>query len=286
MKPLAPVLVTHLFPDERAALLDVLRSLDREQWERPTVCEGWSVGDVARHLVADDLGRLSRERDVYTAHGFTASSPEAQRIRRTFESDLVTWINASNEAWVEATRRLSPAIVIDLLEWSGRETQAYFESLDLQAIGDPVTWAGPEPAPRWLDVAREYTERWHHQAQIREGAGLPLLSDSRLFAPVLAAFVLGVPHAFRETEADEGTHVRLRITGDAGGEWSLVRSDGRWALVQPLDADADATVEIGQDAAWRLFTKGLTPREAKSCARLEGDGRLAEQVLRTVSIIA
>ncbi len=280
MKPLEPVLVTHLFPDERAALLDVLRSLDAEQWERPTVCAGWSVGDIARHLVADDLGRLSRERDAYTAHGFSASSPDG------FESELLAFINAANEAWVASARRLSPAIVIDLLEWSGRETQAYFESLDLQAIGDAVTWAGPEPAPKWLDVAREYTERWHHQAQIREGAGLQLLSDSRLFAPVLAAFVLGVPHAFRETDADEGTHVRLRITGDAGGKWSLVRSDGRWVQVQPLDADADAAVEIGQDAAWRLFTKGLASLEAKEHARIEGDGRLAEQMLRTVSIIA
>jgi len=280
MKPLEPVLVTHLFPDERAALLDVLRSLDAEQWERPTVCEGWSVGDVARHLVADDLGRLSRERDAYTVHGFAASSPEV------FESELLTFINAGNEAWVAATRRLSPAIVIDLLAWAGRETQAYFESLDPHAIGDPVTWAGPELAPRWLDVAREYTERWHHQAQIREGAGVPLLAESRLFAPVLAALVLGVPHTFRDAKADEGTHVRLRITGEAGGEWSLVRSDGRWALVQPLDADVNATVEIGQDAAWRLFTKGLTPQEAKGRATIEGDGRLADQVLRTVSIIA
>lgn len=280
MKPLEPVLVTYLFRDESAALLDALRSLDAEQWERPTVCAGWSVGDIARHLVADDLGRLSRERDAYTAHGFTASSPEA------FGSELLPWINAANESWVAASRRLSPAIVIDLLEWSGRETQAYFESLDQQAIGDAVTWAGPESAPRWLDVAREYTERWHHQAQIREGAGLPSLGDSRLFAPVLATFVLGVPHAFRETEADDGTHVRLRITGEAGGEWSLLRSDGRWVLVQPLDADADAAVEIGQDVAWRLFTKGLTPQEAKASATLEGDGRLAEKVLRTVSIIA
>ncbi len=280
MKPLEPVLVTHLFPEERASLLAVLRSLDAGQWERPTACEGWSVGDVARHLVADDLGRLSRERDDYTRHGFTASSPAA------FEGELLEFINAANEAWVEASRRLSPAIVIDLLEWSGRETQSHFESLDPHAIGDPVTWAGPEPAPKWLDVAREYTERWHHGAQIREGAGVPLLTEPRLFAPVLATFVRGLPHAFCATEADDGTHLRLRITGEAGGEWSLVRSDGRWSLVQPLAVDADAAVEIGEDAAWRLFTKGLTPQAAKGSARLEGDGRLAEQVLRTVSIIA
>ena len=280
MKPLAPVLVTHLFPEERAALLDVLRSLDREQWERPTVCQGWSVGDVARHLVADDLGRLAWQRDGHSVSRFSSASAD------TFEVELRDFINRQNEQWVETTRRLSPRIIVELLEWSGRETQAHFESLDPDAPGLGVAWAGERESANWFDLAREYTERWHHQAQIREGAGLPLLTAPRLFAPFLATVVRGVPHTLRDEPADEGTHVRLRITGDAGGEWSLVRSDGRWALVQPLDGDADATVEIGQDAAWRLFTKGLTPQEAKERARLEGDERLAEQVLRTVSIIA
>ena len=280
MKPLEPVLVTHLFPDERAALLDVLRSLDAQQWERPTVCAGWSVGDIARHLVADDLGRLAWQRDGNSASRFSSANAE------TFEVELRDFINRQNEQWVETTRRLSSRIIIDLLAWSGRETQAHFESLDPDAPGLGVAWAGESESANWFDMAREYAERWHHQAQIREGAGVPLLTAPRLFAPFLATAVRGVPHTLSNVSADEGTHVRLRITGDAGGEWSLVRSDGRWVLVQSLDAGADATVEIGQDAAWRLFTKGLTPQEAKESARIEGDGRLAEQVLQTVSIIA
>ena len=280
MKPLEPVLVTHLFPDERAALLDVLRSLDREQWERPTVCVGWSVGDIARHLVADDLGRLSRERDSYTTHGFTASSPER------LESELLTFINAGNEAWVAATRRLSPAIVIDLLEWCGRETQAHFESLDMHAIGGAVTWAGPEPAPKWLDVAREYTERWLHQQQIRDAVKRPVLRDRRFLGLVLETFVRALPHTYRGMEAAADTHVKLIVSGEAGGEWSLVRRERGWLLGRGEESTPAATVRLDQSIAWRLFTNGLSEEQAREAVRVEGDEALGAKILDAVAIIA
>lgn len=281
MKQLDPIFVVPLFPEERAALLDTLRSLSVEQWEAPTVCEGWSVGDVARHIVADDLGRLSGKRDGY-AGGWMFKPTGTE----TFEAELLDFINSQNEAWVRATRRLSPGIVIGLLEWSGRETQAFFETLDPHAMGLGVSWAGEDESENWFDLAREYTERWHHQAQIREGAGVPLITEPRLFAPVLATFVRGVPHAFADVEAMDDTHIQLGIAGDAGGEWSLVHADGRWQLVQLLEKEPTASVEIGQDVAWRLFTKGMTPEEAEPGAKLEGDRELAARVLRTVSIIA
>jgi uncharacterized protein (TIGR03083 family) len=280
VKPLRPVIVVHLFPEERAALLDVLRSLNAEQWGAPTVCEGWSVADVARHLLADDLGRLSWQRDGHSVSRFTAQDPE------TFEADVRDFINRQNEQWVETARRLSPQTVTDLLEWSGAQTQAHFESLDPDAPGLGVAWAGEQVSANWFDLAREYTERWHHQAQIREGAGIPLLTEQRLYTPFFETVVRGVPHTLRVMTEEEGVHVLLRIAGDAGGEWSLVRVDGLWQLVEPLNGDADATVEIEQDVAWRLFTKGLTPEQARAGARVSGNERLAEQVLRTVSIIA
>ncbi|MEO6196828.1 MAG: maleylpyruvate isomerase N-terminal domain-containing protein [Dehalococcoidia bacterium] len=116
LQPLEPVLVLDLFPGERSALLEALRSLTEEQWARPTACEGWSIKDIAQHLLADDLGRLSRGRDAWPGV-FQPTGTDA------FEAELLAFINRQNEVWVEATRRLSPLIVIDLLEWSGRETQ-------------------------------------------------------------------------------------------------------------------------------------------------------------------
>lgn len=43
---------------ERAALVDDLAGLDDEQWELPSLCAGWTVHDVAAHLV--DTARTTR----------------------------------------------------------------------------------------------------------------------------------------------------------------------------------------------------------------------------------
>lgn len=37
---------------ERSALGDMLESLTPEEWEHPSLCEGWSVRDVAAHVIA------------------------------------------------------------------------------------------------------------------------------------------------------------------------------------------------------------------------------------------
>lgn len=37
---------------ERAALGELLRTLTPEQWEHPSLCRGWSVRDVAAHVIA------------------------------------------------------------------------------------------------------------------------------------------------------------------------------------------------------------------------------------------
>lgn len=102
MSPPQPVLTLGLFPDERARLLELLGGLTRQQWDAPTRCAGWSVKDIAAHLLAVDLGRLSRQRDSYR---FGTPQPG---------EDLVVFINRIDDEWVLAARRLSPAVIIDL----------------------------------------------------------------------------------------------------------------------------------------------------------------------------
>jgi len=279
MNPLPRVEAVPLFPEERAALLKLLRSLTPEQWAARTVCEGWSVKDVASHLIADDVGRLGWQRDRHSGNRFEATNPE------TFEAELLVFINKQNESWVEATRRLSPRIIVELLEWTGRETLALFESLKPNAMGLGVSWAGESESANWFDLAREYTERWHHQAQIREAAGAPTLYEARLFAPVLATLVRGVPHTLRTLEAPEGTHIRVVIK-EPNSAVSLVREGGAWQLTRPVPAKADATVEMDGDTAWRVFTKNISLDEARARAAISGDESLGERVLQTVSIIA
>jgi uncharacterized protein (TIGR03083 family) len=275
-----PVDVLDLFAGERSALLELLGELSEVEWAAPTACAGWSVKDVALHLLGDDVGRLSGGRD-----GFTNPSFGGPDLDLAMWSGLIEAINRQNDAWVAGTRRISPRLLIDLLRLTGNQTEDQFRSLDLMAMGMPVDWAGSEPAPVWLDVAREYTERWVHQQHIRDAVGRPGLKERVWFGPVLETFVLGLRRALRDFAAPEGTSVRLVIEGASGGSWVARRTDSTWLLGRD-DLDTTTTVTMDQETAWRLFTKGISKDEATPQIRVTGDPALADRVLDTVSILA
>ncbi len=118
------------------------------------------MADVARHLLADDVGMLTRRRDGYRGANVSINGWE----------ELVAFIDRQNALWVEATQRIGPRLLVDFLKLTGEQVSTFFQSLDPDALGVPVDWAGPERAPVWLDLAREYTERWHHQQHIRDAS--------------------------------------------------------------------------------------------------------------------
>lgn len=275
-----PIATLQLFPGERAALLELLTALSPQAWTAPTACPGWSVKDVAAHLLGDDIGRLSGGRDGLANPNFAAGLDIATL------PGLIAAIDRQNALWVEAMRRASPQVLIALLRWSGQQTAEYFAALDRDALGMAVDWVGPDPAPIWLDVAREYTERWVHQQHIRDAVGRPGLKERHWFAPVLETFVLGLPRALANAPAADGASVRLIVSGESGGTWTAHRQHDRWVLERSADEAADATVELDQETAWRLFTKGISPEEARQAARIEGNRELAERVFDTVSILA
>jgi uncharacterized protein (TIGR03083 family) len=280
LDPLPQIDTLPLYPGERAALLALLSDLSAADWDVPTVCPGWSVKDVALHLLGDDIGRLSWGRDGYVNPAFAAGLDIGTL------PGLVAAIDRQNAVWVTGTRRMSPRLLIELLQLTGELTEAYFTGLDMTALGMPVDWAGPDPAPVWLDVAREYTERWVHQQHIRDAVGRPGLKERRWFAPVLDAFVRGLPRVLRESPSPDGATLRLVITGDAGGEWVALRQNGEWLLGSAPGIETDATVKLDEDVAWRLFTKGISKEEARQSARITGDAALAGRALDTVSILA
>jgi uncharacterized protein (TIGR03083 family) len=275
VEPPGPVATVRLFAEVHAALLDVLAGLRDEDWRRPTACTGWTVHDVVLHLFGGMIGNLARRRDRFAVAAFTPASGEGPGA----------FINRINDDWLRAARRISPPLLRDLLAVTGPQVAACFAALDGDAIGRPVGWAGPEPAPVWLDVAREYTEWWHHQQHIRDAVARPGLTEPRFLAPALATFAHGLPRAFAGVAAPDGTAVVLAVPGPAGGDWTALSEDGRWVLrLGAPDAPA-ARATLDADVAWRLFTRGLSPEQAAERTSLEGDPALAGRILRTVSIL-
>jgi uncharacterized protein (TIGR03083 family) len=270
-----PIIVVDLFPEILDALLELLASLSPEDWHRPTACAGWTVKDVALHLLGGEIGNLSRRRDGHTISADIGGWEE-----------LVRFVNDWNQGWVHSARRTSPRLVIDLLRLTGAQMNDYFRSLDPYATGGPVHWVGPHPAPVWLDLAREYTERWHHQQHIRDAAGRPGLKQPRFFAPVLRAFAWALPRALQDTDAAGSACVTLTITGESGGRWSAMHEAGAWRLYEGAPERPQAEAVMDEDVAWRLFTRGLDPSRAQKQILVNGDPALGLSVLGMVSIIA
>lgn len=266
-----PIDVRPLFGEQQAAFIELLRGLAPDDWSRPTVCPGWSVKDVAAHVLGDHAGRLSMMRDE-----FIALRPRAGEAFPDF-------IDRINDEWVTAARRFSTRLLVALLSDVGDEVAEFWRTVDLDALGGSVTWAGPERHPLWLDAARDFSEYWTHHQQICDATGRAGLSDARYLEPVLDTFMRALPYTLRDVPASEGTGLQVVVTGF--GAWACVRGSERWILRRERHTDAAASVEMSADTAWRLCTRGITPDQARERAVTEGDRRLADAALRMVSII-
>ena len=270
-----PVTVVALFPEIHKELISLIKRFSAEDWQKPTVCSGWSVKDVALHILGGEIGNISRRRDDFETN-----------ISTNNWEGLVTFVNDWNQSWISAARRISPRLLIDLLELAGSQMCTYYQGLDPFLIGGAVSWVGAEPAPVWLDLAREYTERWHHQQHIRDAVGQPGLTQPKYFSPVLDAFIRALPRTYEATNSPENTSVSISITGNAGGRWSILREKGVWNLYTGTPDKPTAEVFVDQEIAWRLFTRGIDQDAALKQMIFKGDQTLARKVLGMTSIIA
>jgi len=137
----------------------------------------------------------------------------------------------------------------------------------------------------WFDTARELTERWHHQQQIRLATNRPGIMTPDLYHPVLDCFARGLPHVYRDVDAPAGTILLLEISGECGGQWFLYRGTTRWDFVSPQTKEVASRVTIPQELAWRVFTKGIDRDSARRQIAVEGNRNLGEKVLDPIAIV-
>jgi len=236
----------------------------------------WKVRDVAAHLLDTVLRKLSMVRDSCHVEAVTIRSPQ----------DVVALVNRLNAEGVTVYRRLSPPVLIDMMKVACEQSARFHESLDPFAPATfNVSWAGEETSFNWFDTARELTERWHHQQQIRLATNRPGIMTPDLYHPVLDCFVRGLPHVYRDVDAPVGTVLLLEISGECGGQWFLSRAPAGWNFVSPSAKEAASHVTIPQELAWRIFTKGIDRNSARRQIAVEGDRRLGEKVLELTAIV-
>lgn len=275
-----PIEVNPLFFILNNKLIELLKSLKSDDWERHTIARLWSVKDVAAHLLDGNLKALSLQRDGHKG----ISSPKTRSYK-----DIVKWLNATNAEWVKIAIRFSPEVIVMLLEQTSKPVEEYFSSLaPFEKSIYPVDWAGEQESQNWLHVAREYTERWIHQQQIRNAVKQEDgILTKELFYPFIDTLMQGLPYKFAKTKVKEGTVVKVTVSSEIGGSWTVTKTADNWQLNR-ADANtvADAEIIIDPDTAWKLFSKAIKPETAKDKATLRGNEKLAEVALGMVSVMA
>jgi hypothetical protein len=278
MKNLELIDTRKLFRKNAEELLNLLSSLHRKQWLSPTCYPNWKVRDIAVHLFQTGLGRLSKQRDKFPDSGMLPSLEFNQLNGIIFNS---------NESWNILFKNISPELITGLLTISELELCSLIEALPLEEEAFfPVAWAGDTVSQNWFDIAREWTERWHHHQQIREALGAESLTQREFLFPVIDTLIRAVPWWYSSLAVETGTQIRVNISGNSGGLWTIIKTDDIWLLKSGIsDEKMQAEIELSDDTAWRFLTRSISVPRARNMIKFKGDSRLAEHFLHVKAIM-
>jgi uncharacterized protein (TIGR03083 family) len=278
MQQVIPIPTLHLFPVLDKLLIELLASLSPDDWNKPTIARLWTVKDVAAHLLDTNMRTISYAQGYEMAIATQINSYQ----------DLVAYLNELNATWVNAMKRVSPQLLIQQLESSGKQYIEHLNTLKpFEQAKYPVSWAGESTSLNWFDIAREYTEKWHHQQQIRDAVGVPGLMTKELFYPCIDTFMYALPHAYRNVDAAEDAVIKITVSSEIGGEWYLIKTANKWQLQKQQPSNTiHSEVITAPETAWKFFTKAITPQTAVEHSAITGNISLGQTVFNTIAVMA
>ncbi len=268
----------HLFRPLNEKLMELLKQLSEAEWNKRTVAGHWTVKDVVAHLLDGNIRCIALFRDKY--------SPGQADELHTYD-DIVKYLNRINGEWVTAMRQLSER---QLTEWLSQTHEEYIKELEhlnpLAQAPFSVAWAGDKVSLNWFHVAREFTEKWHHQQQISHAVEKPGILTREFYWPVLDTFMQALPHHYRNVKAPVGTCLQITIDSEAGGSWLLEKQDEGWILRTHFNQPCKASIVIPVDISWRLFTKAVLSAADLNEISISGKAKLIQPVLSMVTVMA
>ncbi|HYI45606.1 MAG TPA: maleylpyruvate isomerase family mycothiol-dependent enzyme [Actinomycetota bacterium] len=226
-------------------LIDLLKTLPPEEWDRPTDCDLWSVRDHVAHQVG--------------WHEALLSFPELMRqmgsaVRRSKELGNV--IDAQNQVQVDARRGLSTDDLIARLE-----NTYVAAATKRRKLGSMLGWipAYSSYLGGWINVSYVTDaifprDIYMHRVDIAKATGKEMVmgeSERRLIEDII-----------RDWYGRTKESVRLELTGPAGGTY---------------EGDRTPTVTFTADAV--EFTRLLFGRAERDVLEISGDRATAERAL-------
>ncbi|PKP53486.1 MAG: hypothetical protein CVT92_04110 [Bacteroidetes bacterium HGW-Bacteroidetes-1] len=275
-----PIETLSLFEDLNQELIYFLADLQPNEWLLPSPINGRTVKDLASHLVDGSLRRISMQRD----HFFEQSENDLSYL-----PDLINHVQTLNQQWIIATRRLSPRILVEILKKYEQEVFELYSRLksDDEALF-PVAWAYQDRSLNWFDIARDYTEKWHHQMQMRMAVNQPLLMSERFLTPVYETFLLALPAHLDRKASDYRDHLlEVEITGEIRMRFSFINKSSQWSSIENNNVNFDTRITIPASVGWILFTNtDLEKEKYIHQITITGNQELAMAVLSLTTVLS
>jgi len=251
----------------------VIDESDPSDWDRPTDCPGWSVGDIVAHIIGIER-LLGGEPDVpeeldwdqlpHVRNDFGRFTELSVAVRRDRSRDVVV---AELHAWIEIRRQ-------QLADGS--------QDADLPVVGPrgPTTF-GDMLSMRTFDA-------WVHVQDVRRALGLPSGDLDGPGAQVAAArMARAMSYAFgKNLKAPARSTLRIEVTGPiAFSTGATIDDAGRGVEVDPEQL-GEPTVGLSTD--WETFAMlccgRVDPASVADRLTLTGPADLAERLPAAISI--
>lgn len=219
---------------EYDALEAMLVALHDADWERPSMCPGWTVTDVVLHLAQSEEGVVA----TLTGAPPPWSRPMPAHVATT--DDFV-------EQWVSSERGLPVADILD--RWTNAHTTslAAFRSA---GPDDRFAWVTNALKARTLATTR-LSEHWIHANDIAQPLGIDYPDTHRLWHIARLAHRT-IPYAFARAGRDDPPATRFELAGPAGDEWTFG------------DGGAECVVRGSASELCRIAARRLAPGDAPS----------------------
>ncbi len=236
LNELEPIFCEDLLKDIDNQLYKIMENINMDEWNKPTIYPNWKVKDIFSHIIDTSIRRLS--------NGWNNSDINKRKIKVDTYKDLVTLIERSADEWVEATKRISPQILLLLFSiikdklYDFMKKQNHFDDSRVS-----VLWAGETKSKVWFDYGREYTEHWLHQQQIRDALNICPLDDKKYLNAVLEILIRCLPVTYENINRPIGTVLKIETVGSFVKEYYLVKNE-KWNLYNGKNEKADATIIV------------------------------------------
>ncbi len=245
--------------EELRRLLELVESLDEQDWHRPTACTLWSVRDMLAHQAgAYASGTGYRE----LVHQYMAAIPMLGGMSE----------DAVNRRQLADRADRSPAELIAELRETGDRAVANwahrFRFFKLFGI--------PHPGPGWLSMRHlmlviHSRDTWIHRLDICRATGRPFRQTAAHDGRIVALVVRDLAGSLARTLG--GQAMALELTGPAGGAWRV----GRGVPAATVRMDA---------VDFNIYASGrFTHDEAVGRATFTGDAELTQRAFRHFAVL-